>query len=136
MDKQVKLTDGKSILTTDKLEYDVGLKLGTYKEGGKVVSAKTVLTSQEGYYYGDTHETYFEKKVVMTDSDFKLFTDTLLYNTESKIARFVARTKIQSGKKTIQTTEGSFDTKHKKGDFLKGHRLTTAATPFHPTKRS
>ena len=57
--KNVKLTDGKGILTTNDLEYDLNTKIGTYLNGGKVVNGKTVLTSKEGYYYGETRDIYF-----------------------------------------------------------------------------
>src|SRR2546423_10819836 len=44
----VNLSDGHGTLTTNNLEYDVTNKIGTYKDGGKVVNKKSVLTSKEG----------------------------------------------------------------------------------------
>ena len=32
---KVRLTDGKGVLTTEELEYDVSIKIGTYLKGGK-----------------------------------------------------------------------------------------------------
>jgi len=49
LDGGVRLTDGKGELTTPDLEYDMLTNLGTYKNGGKVINKKTVLTSREGY---------------------------------------------------------------------------------------
>src|SRR5687767_8793999 len=40
----VKLTDGHGTLTTNELEYDVATKMGVYKNGGRVVNNKSVLT--------------------------------------------------------------------------------------------
>ena len=60
---KVRLTDGKSTLTTENLTYDVNLKLGTYLNGGKVVNKKTTLTSTEGNYYGDSKDIFFYKNV-------------------------------------------------------------------------
>jgi len=48
--KHVKLTDGRGTLTTDSLDYDVSIKIGVYKKGGKLVRNKTVLKSIEGVY--------------------------------------------------------------------------------------
>ncbi|MFX8278087.1 OstA-like protein, partial [Acinetobacter baumannii] len=62
LNKKVKLTDGKGVLTTDNLEYDTQFKLGKYFNGGKVVNGKTVLTSTEGMYYGETKDVYFKRK--------------------------------------------------------------------------
>src|SRR5580704_8091642 len=44
-ERNVKLTDGKSILTSDALDYDMALHMGTYDHGGKIVNKETVLTS-------------------------------------------------------------------------------------------
>lgn len=115
----VKLTDGKGVLTTNELDYNTLTKIGTYKNGGKVVNGKTVLTSQEGLYYGETKDVYFKKKVVLTDPDFKVTTDTLLYNTYTEIARFVAPTTIKNDQRTVKTNEGFYDMKNKKAVFGK-----------------
>src|SRR5690242_19542985 len=61
------LTDGKGTLTTPELEYDVETKLGIYKNGGKVVNKKTILTSREGYYYTDLKDVYFKHNVELKD---------------------------------------------------------------------
>ncbi|MFY7899692.1 MAG: OstA-like protein [Chitinophagaceae bacterium] len=119
LSKKVKLTDGKGILTTDDLVYDVQLKIGTYSNGGKVVNGKTILTSKEGYYYGETRDVYFKKKVVLNDPEYKIYTDTLLYNLNTEISTFVCPTKIINGKRTITTTDGLYDVKNKKAYFSK-----------------
>ncbi len=115
--KKVRLTDGKGELTTDELEYDVTLKIGTYLKGGKLVNKKSVLTSKEGYYYGDTRDVYFKQKVVLIDPEYKVVTDTLQYNINTEIANFTSPTIIysDSGRRTIRTRLGFFDMKNKKG---------------------
>lgn len=117
--KNVKLTDGKGVLTTDELEYDVNTKIGTYLKSGKVVNGKTVLTSKQSYYYGETRDVYFYNKVLLTDPEFKITTDTLLYNTYTNIATFIAPTKIVSGNRTILTKDGYYDLNKKKAYFGK-----------------
>ncbi|GAC1442503.1 MAG: OstA-like protein [Sediminibacterium sp.] len=112
--KKVRLTDGKGVLTTEELEYDVTLKIGTYLTGGKLVNKKTVLTSKEGYYYGDTRDVYFKQKVVLIDTAYKIYTDTLLYNTNTEIASFTSPTSIYNAKRIIKTRNGFFDLKNKK----------------------
>jgi len=112
--KKVKLTDSKAVLTTDELEYNTLTKIGTYLKGGRLVNGKTVLTSTEGYYYGETRDVYFKKKVVLTDPEYKLTTDTLLYNTYTEIARFVSPTNVVTGTRKIKTSEGYYDLRNKK----------------------
>ncbi|MEO7530071.1 MAG: OstA-like protein [Sediminibacterium sp.] len=115
--KKVRLTDGKGTLTSEELEYDVTLKIGTYLTGGKLVNKKTVLTSTEGYYYGDTKDVLFKRKVVLIDPEYKVVTDTLQYNSGTEIATFTSPTIIysDSGRRTIKTRQGYFDIKNKKG---------------------
>ncbi|HNF28917.1 MAG TPA: OstA-like protein [Chitinophagaceae bacterium] len=113
----VKLTDGKGILTTDELEYDVTTKIGTYLKGGKVVNGKTVLTSKQANYYGETKDVYFINKVVLKDPDYTIITDTLLYNTYTNITTFVTATTILSGKTKIKTRKGYYDLNKKKAYF-------------------
>ena len=67
---KVRLTDGHGTLTTHDLEYDVSTKIGTYKNGGRVESKKTVLTSKEGVYYTDLKDVYFKKAVELKNPDY------------------------------------------------------------------
>lgn len=119
LNKKVKLTDGKGVLTTDELEYDTQLKIGRYNNGGKVVNGKTVLTSTEGTYYGDTRDVYFKRKVVLINPEYKIYTDTLLYNINTDITTFVSPSTIYNGKRIIKTSDGYYDMKHKKANFGK-----------------
>jgi lipopolysaccharide assembly outer membrane protein LptD (OstA) len=68
LDGNVKLTDGKGVLTTPTLEYDMNTKVGIYRNGGRVVNKETVLTSEEGYYYADLKDVYFKKNVKLKGS--------------------------------------------------------------------
>jgi len=117
LNKNVKLTDGKGVLTTSELEYDTNTKIGTYTKGGKVVNGKTVLTSKEGYYYGETRDIYFKQKVVLKDPGYDITTDTLHYNTYNDKANFVAPTKILASGRKIKTRDGWYDLKNKKAYF-------------------
>jgi len=110
---KVKLLDKKGILTTNELEYDVNLKVGTYTKGGKLVTGKTVLTSNEGYYYGDSKDVYFKQKVVLIDTSSKIYTDTLLYNLTTDRTTFLCPTRIIQGKRIIKTSDGYYDLKKK-----------------------
>lgn len=118
---KVKLTDGKGELTTDALEYDVAVKIGTYLTGGKLINKKSVLTSQEGYYYGDTRDVIFKKKVLMVDPNNKIISDTLQYNTGTEIATFTSPTTINNlkEKRIIKTKSGYYDMKNKKAELYK-----------------
>lgn len=133
LDGGVRLTDGKGTLTTPDLEYDMTSDIGIYKRGGKVTNKKTVLTSQEGYYYAGLRDVYFKNKVELKDPAYFIKTDSLLYNTESQTARFIAQTFIRdSSNRTIETKEGYYNLKTGKAEFggrpvIKDGKLTVTA---------
>lgn len=129
---KVRLTDGKGTLTTEELEYDVSVKIGTYLKGGKLVRKKTILTSIEGYYYGDTKDVIFKRKVVMIDPDNKITSDTLQYNTGTEIATFTSPTTILNTKekRTIKTREGFYDMKNRKAELYKRSIIDDSTSTF------
>ena len=118
--KNVKMTDGKATLYTEELNYDLSQKIGTYNNGGKLINETSVLTSKEGTYYADTKDIYFKKDVYLKDPAYDLRTDSLLYNTQSKLATFITLTHIKdSSGSTIDTKEGNYDLKNRKAEFGK-----------------
>ncbi len=118
LDGNVKLTDGKAILTTPDLEYDMETNIGTYKNGGKVVNKKSVLTSQEGYYYADLKDVYFKRNVLLKDPAYNIDTDSLLYNTATQTTRFISQTTIKdSSGRIIKTREGFYNQQTGKAEF-------------------
>lgn len=116
--KKVKLTDGKGVLTTDSLDYDATTKIGSFIKGGKLVRDKTILTSKEGVYYGETRDVIFKKKVELRDVENKIITDTLTYNTYSQQANFTSPSKIITGSRVISTSNGNFNTGLKKANLF------------------
>ncbi|MGZ5220068.1 MAG: OstA-like protein [Chitinophagaceae bacterium] len=118
LDGNVKLTDGKATLTTPDLEYDMETNIGTYKNGGRVVNKKSVLTSKEGYYYADLKDVYFKKNVLLKDPAYTIDTDSLLYNTSSQTTRFISQTIIKdSSGRIIKTREGFYNQQTGKAEF-------------------
>lgn len=124
----VKLTDGHGTLTTPDLDYDLNTHIGIYTKTGKVVSDKSVLTSKEGYYYGETKDVYFKKDVVMVNPDYIMKTDTLLFNTYTNVATFIVPTEIVSGKRKILTSDGYYDMANKKAYFGKRPHIIDSTT--------
>lgn len=132
LQKKVRLTDGKGVLTTEELEYDATVKIGTYLKGGKLVNKKSTLTSIEGYYYGDTRDVIFKRKVVMIDPDNKITGDTLQYNTGTEIATFTSPTVVYNikDKRTIRTREGFYDMKNKRAELYKRSVIDDSSAVF------
>ena len=125
--KNVKLTDGKGVLTTQELQYDLNTKVGVYTHGGKVVNKESVLTSEQGTYYEETKDVYFQKHVVLKDPQYDLFADSLLYNTQTQVSTFITWTDIlfkDSTRRTVRTREGFYDLRNRKAQFGKRPIIT------------
>lgn len=118
LDGGVRLSDGKGTLTTPSLEYDMTTDIGTYLRGGTVVNKKTVLTSREGFYYAGLKDVYFKQNVELKDPGYNIKTDSLLYNTQTQVARFIAYTIIRdSSGRTIETSEGYYNLATGRAEF-------------------
>ncbi|HUS03676.1 MAG TPA: OstA-like protein, partial [Chitinophagaceae bacterium] len=120
--RNVKLTDKRSTLTTQDLEYNLTTGIGKYNNGGKVVNGKTTLTSKEGVYYEDTKDIYFINNVDVVDPKTKIKADSLLYNTQTQKMNFIGPTYIKNKDGNIFTTQGTYDVKT--GDAFFSNRST------------
>lgn len=106
--KNVKLTDGKGTLLTDDLEYNLATGIANYKGGGRVVNGTTILTSSDATYFSDTKDVYFKKYVHLTDPEYDIKADSLMYNTLSKIATFISPTKIVTKDQGVINTKSGY----------------------------
>jgi lipopolysaccharide assembly outer membrane protein LptD (OstA) len=96
LNHHVRLTDSRMVLTTDELDYDLNTRIAFYLKGGTLVNDKAVLTSNHGYYYARSADVFLKKDVKLTHPDYVLTTDTLKFNTATRIAYFVSPTVIHS----------------------------------------
>lgn len=116
--KNVKLTDGKGTLLTEDLEYNLATGIANYKGGGRVINGTTVLTSSDATYFSDTKDVYFKKFVHLTDPEYDIKADSLMYNTMSKIATFISPTRIVTKEQgVINTKSGSYNLQTKEAVF-------------------
>jgi lipopolysaccharide export system protein LptA len=113
--QNVRMVDKDATLSTDFLTYNTATKVGTYTGGGKLVNKDNTLTSKNGYYFANSRDSYFRYDVVLLSPDAITKTDTLRYNSGSKIAYFYGPTHIygkKSGKDndTLYTENGNYNT--------------------------
>ena len=116
----VKLTDGKMILTTDQLNYNMADKVGYYTTGGDIVNGEDKLYSERGTYYSRSKEFFFKDSVRLTNPEYIMDCDTLKYNTKSKLATFLGPTYIRSEENTIYCQYGWYNTEKEVSQFSKG----------------
>jgi len=114
-DRMAKLRDkvvyvrGDRRLYTDFLDYDLDNEIAHYFNSGKLYDSTNVLTSKIGFYYAQDDYALFYKNVTLTTEDFVLKTDTLRYNTKTKVA-------YTFGPSTITTDDGTV-VKNKAAEF-------------------
>jgi lipopolysaccharide export system protein LptA len=122
MSGNVKLTDGKNNLECAELTYDIVNKTGVYNNGGTLHNDSTTVTSNSGIYNVKTKEARFTGHAVIIDPEYKIRSEDLVYNTETKITQFYAKSTVtrDSGKSILQTRQGTYDGKNGIAHFL-GH---------------
>ena len=106
--RKVKLTDGRGILYTDDLTYNLATGIANYKNGGRVVNGSTVLTSANAEYYADTKDVYFKQYVHLVDPKYDIVADSLRYNTQRKEAQFISPTRIKNKDGGVINTKNGF----------------------------
>ena len=98
------------ILYTDSLDYDRQADIGYYFKGGRIVDAENELLSIYGQYSPNTKIAVFRDSVKMTNPNFILYSDTLVYSTETKIAHITGPSIIESDSGIIHTSRGWYNT--------------------------
>ena len=116
----VKMINGEVTLYTDTLIYDRNKNLGYYKCGGKLVDSLNTLVSKHGYYYSDSKIAEFKYNVVGINNSSTIESDTLIYNTETKIATILGPTYIlHSDSTTIYSELGWYNSNTDQSELLK-----------------
>lgn len=97
-------------LHTDSLNYDRMYNVGYYFEGGNLVDGKNTLSSDWGEYHTDTRKAMFNYNVELSSPKFRLVTDTLHYDTQTKWAEAIGASNIYSNNDRIYTEHGFYNT--------------------------
>ena len=108
--ENVPMENGQVTLFTDSLNYERIPNIGYYFEGGLIVDSLNQLSSFYGQYSPETKLAVFNDSVQVENPDFTLYSDTLHYDTESKVATILGPSVIVSDSGTIHTSRGWYDT--------------------------
>ena len=118
-------------LYTDSLDYNLQTDIGYYFEGGRIIDVENELVSVFGEYSPTTKIAQFKDSVRLTNPNFILYSDTLTYNTETKIANIVGPSIIESDSGVIHSTRGWYNTQDNtsllldRSQVFSGDRLLT-----------
>lgn len=104
----VRLTDDSTVLETSYMTYDRNQHLACYPDHGITTRGDKKLVSNLGYYRDDLKELRFFNDVVVTSPDYRMNTDTLIYNTRIEKMWFQGPTTIVNEDNTMEGRHGYY----------------------------
>lgn len=119
----VRMEHGGNTLYTDSLDYDRVAGIGYYFDYGSIVDSLNILTSVYGEYSTVTKKAVFNDSVVLENPNFTLKSDTLHYDTETKIATILGPTEIIGDSGVIHATRGVYDTELDRAYLMDGPEI-------------
>lgn len=128
--KTVRLINRDVMLETEQFFYDLYDNVGYYLTGGTLTDTQNTLESRQGYYYPDSKDAFFYFDVELTGprpngDTLRMYTDSLTYNTESAMARLIARTLIVNKDGEIESRSGFFNTRTQIADLYNRSTVRT-----------
>nr|MDE6125880.1 LPS export ABC transporter periplasmic protein LptC [Muribaculaceae bacterium] len=119
---KVRLINRDVTLTTDIFNYDLAIELGFYEVGGTLTDKNNRLKSWYGEYSPATKDALFKDQVVLHSLREKdtldIYTEEMLYNTDTRIAVLDTVSTIVSADGTIHTSNGAYNTDTQKADLF------------------
>lgn len=114
---KVTLINKNVTLTTTQLDYNLETDLSAYYNKGKVIDNENNLDSQIGIFNKKDNLFTFYKNVVFTDGKYTIYTDTLEYNTNTKIMKFRGASKIVGPDGDMDAELGEYNSVTKLASF-------------------
>lgn len=126
----VRMVDQQATLTTDYLTYNLRTKVGSYYGGGTIINGTDTLTSDKGFYFENSQDAYFREDVIVQSKGALIFTDSMRYNTASKMTYFYGPTNIKSDNGNLYTENGDYNTESEQARFGKNNLYTEGSKFF------
>src|SRR5690606_35500291 len=126
----VRMVDDDAVLTTNHLTYNMKSSVGTYTGGGRIVNTTDTITSHNAYYFDHTKDAYFRHDVIVRTPNVKIYTDTMRYNSGTKMTYFYGPTNIRGqDDENLYTERGQYNTETEQAWF-DSHNLYTQGSRF------
>lgn len=108
--KEVRLRDPQMNLVTTRLDLDRNSDLAYYAVGGTITDKENILVSKKGFYNTQAKVFNFKDSVVLTNPDYVIESDTLIYHSNSRTSFFHGPTTITSDSSFIYCENGIYNT--------------------------
>ena len=112
-------------LNTDQLLYDLNEERATFTTGGKLVDEISTLDALYGTYDVNIEEALFRHNVQYQDTSILVVTDSILYDYQLSMIKFLGPTNIYQDSTTIYNEAGVYDTKIDKAVLSENVQIST-----------
>lgn len=120
----VRMRDPQITLTTNFLDYDAGTRIGNYFNGGTIKDSINTLISDVGIYYVPINEMFFKDSVKVYTPDYTMYSDTMKYQTETKIITILGPTNIYGDNRTLYSENGWYNSLTSHAELFKNNHIT------------
>ena len=106
----VKVVDGDVTLYTYKFKFNTLESIGIYSDGGVVTKGDNILESDRGYFYANQDQIICVDKVQMTNNEYQMMGDSVIYHIDTDRAQFFTHTNIWNDKgEYLYADRGSYE---------------------------
>ncbi len=106
----VKVVDEDVTLYTYKFKFNTLESIGIFADGGVVTKEDNMLESDRGYFYADNDEVICVDNVQMTNNEYRMTGDSVIYNIKTDRAQFFTHTNIWNDKgEYLYADRGSYE---------------------------
>lgn len=124
MRDNVIMKDPQITLTTNFLDYDATNRIGHYFNQGTIKDSINTLISDIGYYYVPVNEMFFKDSVKVYSPDYTMHSDTLEYQTETKVITILGPTTIVGDNRTLYSENGWYNSLTSHAELYKNNKLS------------
>ena len=107
--ENVTMKDPQITLTTNFLDYIAGTRVGNYFNGGTIKDSIHTLVRDVGIYYVPTNEMFFKDSVKVYTPDYTMYSDTMKYQTETKVITILGPTTIIGDNRPLYSEDGWYN---------------------------
>lgn len=118
------MQDPRITLTTNFLDYDAASRIGHYFNGGTIKDSINTLISDIGYYFVPINQMFFKDSVKVYTPDYTMYSDTLKYQTDTKLITILGPTHIYGDNRTLYSEDGWYNSLTSHAELYKNNLLT------------
>ena len=101
----IKVRNGDAVLYTHNFKFNTKTNIGEYWGMGVVFDDDNTMESERGFFYADQNMMICVDRVQLKNTDYRMISDSITYNTETDEARFYTRSYIWNTKDEILSSD-------------------------------